>query len=113
MNGCTHVIFESSLHKMNQTIREAGMAKQNLLVSRRAPDFSLELTSGPGSPRRRVGLDDFQDRWLILLFYPRDFSLVCPTELTAISGRIEEFQKRGCDVLGISTDPISTHEQWL
>jgi alkyl hydroperoxide reductase subunit AhpC len=60
-----------------------------------------------------VTLDDFRDRWLILVFYPRDFSLVCPTELTALSTRFEEFHRRGCDILGISTDSIATHERWI
>jgi len=52
------------------------MEKKTALVGTRAPDFSLTCTDGPGSERRRVSLADFQDRWLMLLFYPRDFSLV-------------------------------------
>jgi peroxiredoxin len=47
-----------------------------LQVGRRAPDFSLPSTRGPGSPPQRASLGDFQDRWLLLLFYSRDFSLV-------------------------------------
>jgi alkyl hydroperoxide reductase subunit AhpC/aminoglycoside phosphotransferase (APT) family kinase protein len=58
-------------------------------------------------------LADYRDRWLILVFYPRDFSLVCPTELTALSARVEEFRRRGCDILGISTDSLSSHERWI
>jgi len=46
------------------------------VVGRRTPAFILMATQGPGTPRRRLTLDDFQDRWLALLFYPRDFSLV-------------------------------------
>ncbi len=49
----------------------------------------------------------------MLVFYPRDFSLVCPTELTAISGRIEEFRRQGCDVLGVSSDSIESHLRWI
>lgn len=52
------------------------MADASVMVSKRAPAFSLECTRGPGSERRRITLDDFQDRWLMLLFYPRDFSLL-------------------------------------
>ena len=52
------------------------MADSTVMVSRRAPAFSLECTHGPADGRRRVTLDDFQDRWLMLLFYPRDFSLL-------------------------------------
>jgi eukaryotic-like serine/threonine-protein kinase len=45
-------------------------------VGTRAPNFSLPCTDGPHSGPRRVALDDYLDRWLVLLFYPRDFSLV-------------------------------------
>lgn len=52
------------------------MATRNATVGARAPDFTLAITQGPGSERRQVTLADYQDRWLVLLFYPRDFSLV-------------------------------------
>jgi alkyl hydroperoxide reductase subunit AhpC/tRNA A-37 threonylcarbamoyl transferase component Bud32 len=82
-------------------------------VGKRAPDFDLLCTQGSDATRRRVTLGDYRDRWLILVFYPRDFSLVCPTELTALSARIEEFNRQGCDILGVSTDSIETHERWI
>src|SRR5262245_42758286 len=56
--------------------REAKMAARSATVGARAPDFSLPITTGPGSERRLASLADYQDRWLMLLFYPRDFSLV-------------------------------------
>ena len=71
------------------------MERPVAIVGKRAPDFDLPCTLVPGSTRRQAALADFRDRWLILLFYPRDFSLVCPTELTALSARIEEFHRRG------------------
>jgi peroxiredoxin len=52
------------------------MANQTVAVGSRAPDFSLECVWGQEPGRRRVCLADFQNRWLMLLFYPRDFSLV-------------------------------------
>jgi alkyl hydroperoxide reductase subunit AhpC/tRNA A-37 threonylcarbamoyl transferase component Bud32 len=81
-------------------------------VGKRAPQFELPCTLGPGSARQ-VRLADYLDRWLILAFYPRDFSLVCPTELTALSVRAEEFRRQECDILGISTDSIESHERWI
>lgn len=62
---------------------------------------------------RTVTRNDFAGRWLILIFYPRDFSFVCPTELTAFSARIEEFRQRDASLLGISADPVETHQDWL
>jgi peroxiredoxin len=52
------------------------MMKQAAVVGSRAPDFSLICTSGQESERHQIRLADYQDRWLMLLFYPRDFSLV-------------------------------------
>jgi alkyl hydroperoxide reductase subunit AhpC/predicted Ser/Thr protein kinase len=82
-------------------------------VGTRAPAFSLSVINGPGSEVAQTALDDYLDRWLVLMFYPRDFSFVCPTELTAVSDRIEEFRQRQCDVLAVSTDSIDTHKRWL
>jgi eukaryotic-like serine/threonine-protein kinase len=89
------------------------MADRSATVGARAPAFSLPITTGPASERRLASLADYENRWLMLLFYPRDFSLVCPTELTAVSSRITEFRERECDVLGVSTDALDTHERWL
>jgi eukaryotic-like serine/threonine-protein kinase len=74
-----------------------------------APDFDLRSTGAKG----RSALADYRGRWLVLVFYPRDFSLVCPTELSALSARIEEFHDRGCDVLGISADTLESHQRWI
>jgi alkyl hydroperoxide reductase subunit AhpC len=52
------------------------MPIRSAMVGTRAPGFSLICTEGPGSPPRRVSLDDYLDCWLMLLFYSRDFSLV-------------------------------------
>src|SRR5438132_446743 len=91
----------------------AGLRSRSAMVGARAPSFSLPCTRLPGSDRQRVALSDYLDRWLVLVFYPRDFSLICPTELTALSREISEFQRRECAVLGISTDSVGTHERWI
>jgi alkyl hydroperoxide reductase subunit AhpC len=46
------------------------------MVGARTPNFSLLCTEGPGSERRQITLDDYLDRWLMLLFYTRDFTLI-------------------------------------
>jgi len=83
------------------------------MVGGLAPDFTLACTPRPEDGAGSASLADYRGRWLMLVFYPRDFSLVCPTEMTAISARIEEFQNRGCEVLGVSTDTVETHLQWI
>lgn len=85
----------------------------SLGVGSLAPDFDLPCTPRPGAGAQRARLADFRGRWLVLVFYPRDFSLVCPTELTALSARIEDFRKRGCEIIGVSSDSVETHERWI
>ncbi len=96
-------------------VRRSGIGSWT--VKRRASGNvprSLTCPAPRGRERpRRASLADYRDRWLILVFYPRDFSLVCPTELTALSARVEEFGRRGCDILGISTDSLASHERWI
>lgn len=102
--------MSAQLNKQNQ--RALVMEIQTARVGKRAPEFELPCTRGPGL-RWQVRLADYRDRWLMLVFYPRDFSLVCPTELTALSVRTEELRRQGCEILGISTDSIESHERWI
>jgi alkyl hydroperoxide reductase subunit AhpC len=53
------------------------------------------------------------ERWLLLVFYPQDFSLICPTELSALSECYDELRDLNADVLAISTDSIESHERWI
>jgi alkyl hydroperoxide reductase subunit AhpC/predicted Ser/Thr protein kinase len=85
----------------------------NAMVGQLAPDFDLSSTTTPGSEQRRARLADYRGRWLVVMFYPRDFSLVCPTELTALGDKVEEFRSRGAEILGISTDSVESHERWV
>jgi eukaryotic-like serine/threonine-protein kinase len=82
-------------------------------VGTRASDFTLPCTRRPHTEEPMVSLVDYRDRWLVLLFYPRDFSMVCPTELTALSLQFDEFARRDCDILAVSTDSVVSHEKWI
>ncbi len=84
-----------------------------LLVGQPAPPFDLPCTNPYGHGRGRARTSDYRGRWLALVFYPRDFTFVCPTELIAYSARIVEFHERDCQVLGLSVDPIERHEDWV
>ncbi|MEE8153652.1 MAG: peroxiredoxin, partial [Phycisphaerales bacterium] len=92
---------------------ERAAAPHGVSVGMLAPAFDLPCVSVGSSAPRRVSLSSFCGRWLVLVFYPRDFSLVCPTELTALSNRTEEFGRCGADILGVSVDSIESHERWL
>jgi peroxiredoxin (alkyl hydroperoxide reductase subunit C) len=60
-----------------------------------------------------VKLSDYRGKWVCLLFYPLDFTFVCPTELTAFSDRYAEFQGINTEIIGISTDSVYSHRAWL
>ena len=79
-------------------------------VGHAAPAFSLEAVHNGNF--RRIALSDYKGKWLVAFFYPLDFTFVCPTEILAFSDRIEEFQKLGAEVLGVSVDSKYTHLAW-
>ncbi len=82
-------------------------------VGQPAPDFDMPSTKNLETLAENVKLSDYAGKWLILLFYPLDFTLVCPTELTAFSDRIEELNGIGAEVVGISTDSVHSHRAWI
>jgi alkyl hydroperoxide reductase subunit AhpC/predicted Ser/Thr protein kinase len=83
------------------------------LIGFRAPAFDLPCTRFPDPARNRARLADYGGRWLVLVFYPRDFSLVCPTELIGLSQRYDEFVAHDCELLGVSCDTVESHERWI
>jgi peroxiredoxin (alkyl hydroperoxide reductase subunit C) len=85
-------------------------------IGKLAPNFDLPSTkdaTGVTDLGRRLALEDYRKSWLVFFFYPLDFTFVCPTEITALSDRYDEFQSYGCEVLGCSTDSIYSHWEWI
>lgn len=82
-------------------------------VGKPAPDFNLPSTKNMETLKENISLSDYKGKWLILLFYPLDFTFVCPTELTAFSDRLDEIQGVGAEVLGVSTDSVHSHRAWI
>ncbi|HZT80046.1 MAG TPA: peroxiredoxin [Gemmataceae bacterium] len=79
-------------------------------VQQLAPDF--KATAVVGDEFKEVKLSDYRGKYVILFFYPLDFTFVCPTEIVAFSDRIAEFRKRGAEVLAVSVDSPYTHLAW-
>ncbi len=90
-----------------------AFAVDKAAVGKPAPDFNMGSTKNIEKLNENVKLEDYKGRWLVLLFYPLDFTFVCPTELTTFSDRYEEFQEIGADVIGVSTDSVFSHRAWL
>ncbi len=82
-------------------------------VGEPAPYFEMLTTKNMDSLAETVTLDDYKGQWLILFFYPYDFTFVCPTEILALSERYDDFQALNTDVLGVSTDSVFSHRAWL
>lgn len=83
------------------------------LVGQAAPHFEMETVLGNGQDFGKATLEDYKGKWLVLFFYPLDFTFVCPTEITALSDAYEQFAELDTDVLGVSTDSIYSHRAWI
>jgi peroxiredoxin (alkyl hydroperoxide reductase subunit C) len=83
------------------------------LVGRPAPDFDMPSTKNIEKLDENVKLSDYAGKWVVLLFYPLDFTFVCPTELTTFSERLEDFEAIGAEVIGVSTDSVHSHRAWI
>ncbi len=86
----------------------------SVLVGRKAPDFSTSAVLKGGKIVENFTLSQFHDKkYVVLFFYPKDFTFVCPTELHAFQAKLAEFQKRNVEVIGCSTDTAESHWGWL
>ena len=83
------------------------------IVGNNAPDFKMNFCDGEGSNFGEVSLSDYKGKWLVMFFYPLDFTFVCPTEITGYSKRIEDFKKENAEVLAISVDSEHSHKAWI
>jgi peroxiredoxin (alkyl hydroperoxide reductase subunit C) len=84
----------------------------SVLVSKQAPDFTAAAVMADGSIKADVSLSDYRGKYVVLFFYPLDFTFVCPSELIAFDHRIKEFESRGVQVIGCSIDSQFTHSAW-
>jgi peroxiredoxin (alkyl hydroperoxide reductase subunit C) len=78
-----------------------------------APDFNMESTRNLERLDQSVKLSDYKGKWLVMFFYPLDFTFVCPTEIIAFSEATERFRAVGAEVLGISIDSKFVHRAWI
>jgi peroxiredoxin (alkyl hydroperoxide reductase subunit C) len=82
----------------------------SLIVGRKAPEFALEGVLNSNFSTYRLA--DYRGKWVVLFFYPLDFTFVCPTEILAFSDRLGDFRKAGAEVLGASVDSKYSHLAW-
>lgn len=82
-----------------------------VLVGKQAPDFNATAVYGDNRIEP-LKLSDLKGKYVVMFFYPLDFTFVCPSELIAFDHRLDEFKQRGVEVIGVSIDSQFTHLAW-
>lgn len=82
----------------------------DIKVGHKVPDLSFEIFHK--EEIKKVKISDYQGKWLVLFFYPADFTFVCPTELEEMAEHYSAFQKINTEVVSISTDTVFAHKAW-
>ncbi|MFQ6008132.1 MAG: alkyl hydroperoxide reductase subunit C [Candidatus Zixiibacteriota bacterium] len=79
-------------------------------INQPAPDFTLEAYYQ--DKITKVSLSDYKGKWVVLFFYPADFTFVCPTELGELADNYRKFKELGVEILAASTDTVFVHKAW-
>lgn len=82
------------------------------MIGHAAPDFSMKGVV-KGGEFKEISLADYKGKWVVLFFYPLDFTFICPTEILEFSRRHNEFEAVNAQVLGVSIDSEWSHKAWL
>ncbi len=81
-----------------------------LKIGEAAPDFELDGVAGGKDGKWK--LSDMKGKWVVLFFYPADYTFVCPTEVKGFQDNLKSFEKKGVEVLGCSVDSQFVHKAW-
>lgn len=82
------------------------------MIGKKAPEVAVQALM-PNGEFRELRLSDYQGKWIVLFFYPLDFTFICPTEIRGFNQKIGEFHQLGAEVLGASTDSVFSHKAWV
>jgi peroxiredoxin (alkyl hydroperoxide reductase subunit C) len=81
------------------------------LVTKPAPDFTAQAVM-PENSIGELKLSAYRGKYVVLFFYPLDFTFVCPSEIIAFDKKVDAFKEKGCEVIGVSVDSQFTHLAW-
>jgi len=118
MQPCTHQDPSKCFSYLSQKapkLPKMSAARGYLQPGDAAPDFAAKAAIRKDNDIAEIDikLSDFKGKYLVLFFYPQDFTFVCPTEIIAFSDRVEEFRSIGCEVVAASTDSANCHRAWM
>ena len=83
-----------------------------VLVTKPAPEFTATAVMPDNTFNEKFSLADYKGKYVILFFYPLDFTFVCPSEIIAFDKQLAKFKEKGCEVIGVSIDSHFTHLAW-
>ncbi|MEK6809258.1 MAG: redoxin domain-containing protein [Nanoarchaeota archaeon] len=86
------------------------MESNKLEINAKAPSFEAKIFQN--DEIKTVSLEQYKGKWVVLVFYPADFTFICPTELGELADHYEELKKLNVEVLSVSTDTVFTHKAW-
>ena len=86
------------------------MEEQNIEIGKPAPKFVAEALMD--NEVKRLSLEDYKGKWIALVFYPADFTFICPTELKSLADSHEELKQLNVEVISVSTDTVFVHKAW-
>jgi NADH-dependent peroxiredoxin subunit C len=79
-------------------------------IGGRVPDFEAEVFHNEET--KKIKFSDYKGKWVVMIFYPADFTFICPTELEEAADLYEEFKKLNAEVISVSTDTVFVHKAW-
>ena len=79
-------------------------------ISEKVPDLEFEIYHN--DQIKKVKFSDYKSKWLVLLFYPADFTFICPTELEEAANLYDQFKKENAEIISVSTDTVFVHKAW-
>lgn len=83
------------------------------MVRREMPNFEMDAFDSKTGHFKKVKSEDYKGKWLVVCFYPADFTFVCPTEIAAMNAKYDEFQKLNTEILAVSVDSKFSHKRFV
>lgn len=108
MIGCAQSAARQSQFLKN--ISNKRMEAIHPTIGQPTPDTEFEIYHNEET--KRVTLSSYHGKWLVLFFYPADFTFICPTELEELAGSYDEFKKIDAEIISVSTDTVFVHKAW-
>ena len=85
-------------------------SKHMISINQKVPDFEVAVFQD--DKEKKIKLSGLKNKWVVMIFYPADFTFICPTELEEAADNYATFKKLGAEVISVSTDTVHTHKAW-